>query len=543
MSMVSMRWSETWRVLAYTAAIALAFIVLGRIELALFSAFGVENSLALPGGGVPREDAALARQADEIARQSRAALERVPGQRLAAFRIGYDIGYSSSIIGSFAMSDPAVQAKVRPIGERHLAIARELAQALELGDVAELVARTPKDYAALTERFEADENGLAARIEMRLSPAHRQLYLLGAQLGNEAATVDSSSGAMLQPPVTLIRRHGTLAGVAPALWLPLALQPRGRDAGRGGGAAALGARCARCRPCRARRQRPARRNFHSCDRATMTTTPLPSRRALLGLGGAMTLLQFAGCATPQAVRADAAALVPTGRLRAAINLGNPVLARRNATSGAVAGVSIDLARALADEIAVPLDLLVVDGAARSVETVKGGQADVGFFAVDPLRSDGIRFSAPYLLIEGAYLVRNGSPLTRNDEVDRPGARIVVGRGSAYDLYLSRELKSAQLLRVPTSPVVVDEFLAQNADAAAGVKQQLEADAARVGGVRLLPGRFMVIEQAMGVPAGRGDAAVAGLAEFVEHAKASGFVAAALARHGIQGAVVAPAARR
>jgi len=227
MSMLSMRWGETWRVLAYTAAIAMAFVLLGRLEMALFSGFGVENRLALPGGGVAREDAALAREAEAIALQSRAALERVPGRRLAAFRIGYDLGYASSILGSFSMSAPAVQAKVRPIGERHLAIARELTAALGLGEVGVLAARTPKEYVALTERFEADENGLAARIEGRLSPAHRQLYLLGAQVGNEAATVESSGGAMLQPPVTLIRRHATLAGVAPDLWLPLALQPRG----------------------------------------------------------------------------------------------------------------------------------------------------------------------------------------------------------------------------------------------------------------------------------------------------------------------------
>jgi hypothetical protein len=227
MSLVSMRWSETWRVLAYTAAIALAFIVLARIEMALFSEIGVGNMLARPGGGVPSEDAALARQAEQIALQSRAALERVPGQRLYAFRIGYDLGYASSIVGSFAMSAPAVQAKVRPIGERHVALARELAQALDVGAVAELAVRTPKEYVALNDRFERDENGLAARIEERVSPAHRELYLLGAQLGNEAATVESSGGAMLQPPVTLIRRHATLAGIAPALWLPLALEPRG----------------------------------------------------------------------------------------------------------------------------------------------------------------------------------------------------------------------------------------------------------------------------------------------------------------------------
>ena len=270
----------------------------------------------------------------------------------------------------------------------------------------------------------------------------------------------------------------------------------------------------------------------------------PGRRALVAGGGAALLLGAAGCATPPAVPVvGAEVLAPTGRLRASINLGNPVLARRDPTTGAVAGVSVDLARALADEIAVPLELIVVEGAARSVDAVKSGQADVGFFAVDPGRSDGIRFSAPYVLIEGAYLVRNGSPLRSNDDVDRAGTRIVVGRGSAYDLYLTRALKSAELVRAPTSPVVVDEFLAQNADVAAGVKQQLEADAARLGGVRLLPGRFMVIEQAMGLPANRGDAGAAALAEFVEHAKASGFVAAALKRHRIDGALVAPPARR
>lgn len=272
-------------------------------------------------------------------------------------------------------------------------------------------------------------------------------------------------------------------------------------------------------------------------------SPSRSRRAVLAASGASLVLAAAGCATRPARSVDvSAALAPTGRLRASINLGNPVLARRTATA-AVAGVSVDLARALADELAVPLELVVVDGATRSVETVKSGQADVGFFAIDPVRADGIRFTAPYVLIEGAYLVRNGSALTDNGQVDRAGTRIVVARGSAYDLYLSRAVKSAELVRTTTSGAVVDEFLAQNAEVAAGVKQQLEADAARVGGVRLLPGRFMVIEQAMGVPAARGDAAAAALAEFVEHAKASGFVAAALARHAIQGALVAPAARR
>jgi polar amino acid transport system substrate-binding protein len=237
---------------------------------------------------------------------------------------------------------------------------------------------------------------------------------------------------------------------------------------------------------------------------------------------------------------NAGLLAPTGRLRASINLGNPILARRDTASGQALGVSVDLAQSLAKQLGVPLDLMVFDAAAKSVEAVTTGQADIGFFAVDPLRGEGIRFSAPYVLIEGAYLVRQASKISDNAQVDSPGTRIMVGKGSAYDLHLSREIKAATLLRAPTSPTVVDEFLAQNADVAAGVKQQMQADAARLPGLRLLPGRFMVIQQAMGIPATRGEAAQAALRAFVENAKASGFVAQALQRHGIQGALVAPA---
>ena len=278
----------------------------------------------------------------------------------------------------------------------------------------------------------------------------------------------------------------------------------------------------------------------------MTTSPSSFDRRLLlaGLGGAALL--GAGCATPGAApRAVPAAVVkalaPTGRLRASINLGNPILAAADPATGQPVGVSVDLARAFAQRLGVEVDLATFPSAGRSVEVVKAEQADIGFFAIDPLRGEGIRFTAPYVVIEGAYLVRANSPLRDNAEVDRAGRRIMVGRGSAYDLFLTREIKSAQLLRAPTSPAVVDRFLAENADVAAGVKQQLEADAARLGGLRLLPGRFMEIQQAMGTPTSRGAEAAAALAAFVEWAKASGFVAAALQRHRIQGAAVAPAA--
>jgi polar amino acid transport system substrate-binding protein len=235
-----------------------------------------------------------------------------------------------------------------------------------------------------------------------------------------------------------------------------------------------------------------------------------------------------------------AAFAPTGKLRASINLGNPILANADA-AGKPYGVSIDLATALAKTLGLELELVVFDAAGKSVEAVAAEKADIGFFAIDPVRGADIAFTAPYVLIEGCYLVKEDSPLQSNDEVDRPGTRVMVGKGSAYDLYLTRTLKHAEILRAPTSPAVVEDFLKEGADVAAGVKQQLEGDAQKRGGLRLLNERFMVIQQAMGVPKSRGAEAAAYLAAFVEDRKATGFVAASLERHGIQGASVAPPA--
>ncbi|QHI97633.1 transporter substrate-binding domain-containing protein [Xylophilus rhododendri] len=235
-----------------------------------------------------------------------------------------------------------------------------------------------------------------------------------------------------------------------------------------------------------------------------------------------------------------AAFAPQGHLRASINLGNPILAGRDG-AGQPAGVSIDLARNLAARLGLEIELVVFDTAGKSVAAVKAEDADVGFFAIDPLRGEGIDFTAAYVLIEGAYAVAEASPLKANEEVDRTGHRVVVGTGSAYDLYLSREIKAAELVRAESSQAVVDTFIANRYEVAAGVRQQLEADLLRHPGYRLLPGRFMVIQQAMGLPKSRGDAATRYLRAYVEEMKASGFVAQALARHGIQGASVAPAA--
>ncbi|GGX25601.1 ABC transporter substrate-binding protein [Pigmentiphaga litoralis] len=235
------------------------------------------------------------------------------------------------------------------------------------------------------------------------------------------------------------------------------------------------------------------------------------------------------------------AFAPTGRLRVSINVGNPILANLDPVSGEPFGVSVDLARELARQLGVEHDLMVFKSAGESVAAVSANTADVGFFAVDPLRGEAIAFTEPYVLIEGCYLVRDASPLTRNEEVDEAAHSVVVGKGSAYDLYLTRALKQARIVRAPTSPSVVDTFLSEGADVAAGVRQQLEGDAQRVGGLRVLPGRFMEIRQAMGVQKSRDAAAARHLAEFVEAMKASGFVADALKRHGIEGAAVAPLA--
>ena len=233
-----------------------------------------------------------------------------------------------------------------------------------------------------------------------------------------------------------------------------------------------------------------------------------------------------------------AALAPTAVLRASINTGNPILARLDEQGQAV-GVSVDLARALAEKLGVELQLVVVDAAGKSVDVVSQEQADIGFFAIDPRRATSISFTEPYVLIEGYYLVRDDSPVHTNADVDHAGNRVVVGKGSAYDLFLTRELQQAEIVRAPTSPTVVKTFLETQCEVAAGVKQQLEADAAHIPGLRLLDERFMVIRQAMGLPTSRGAEAAAYVAGFVDAMKESGFVAEALLRHGVTGVSVAP----
>ncbi|MCH4092417.1 ABC transporter substrate-binding protein [Acetobacter sp.] len=233
-------------------------------------------------------------------------------------------------------------------------------------------------------------------------------------------------------------------------------------------------------------------------------------------------------------------LAPQGAIRTAINLGNPVLAGRDAATGELAGVSVDLAREVGRRLEVEIEFIPFDAAGKVTQAVSSGELDMMFLAVDPVRAAEILFTAPYVVIEGTYLVREDATYQAVDELDHAGARIAVGQGAAYDLFLTRHLKQASLERAATSPDAIALFVAQQLDAAAGVRQPLAAYAADHPGYRVLPGRFTAIEQGMGVPRGR-EIARAWLQDFVEDVKKTGLVKMLLDRHGQSAASVAPPA--
>lgn len=230
-------------------------------------------------------------------------------------------------------------------------------------------------------------------------------------------------------------------------------------------------------------------------------------------------------------------LAPSGKLRAAINFGNSVLVQKDPATGEPRGVSPALARELARRLGVPVAYVAFDAAGKVFDALQAGVWDIAFLAIDPARAAGIDFTAPYVVIEGTYAVPSNSPLRIIADFDRDGVRIAVGRASAYELYLSRTLKHATLIRESSGADAFDLFLKDKLDAVAGVKQSLVAFAKARTDMRVIPGRFMQIEQAMGTPRGRA-AGVRYLREFVEEMKASGFVADALAKSGQTDAVVA-----
>ena len=235
-------------------------------------------------------------------------------------------------------------------------------------------------------------------------------------------------------------------------------------------------------------------------------------------------------------------LAPTGTLRAAINFNNPLLARRDADTGEIRGLAVDLSRELARRVGVPLKIIPCDAASKITASAKDNVWDIGYLGIDPLRANDIDFTAAYVELEGTYLVPAGSSLQRIEDVDRDGVRIAVTTNSAYDLFLSRELKHARIVRADNTPQSVELLLGQKLDAVAAVRTALVTAAKQLPGSRVLSGHFMTIPQAAGVPKGR-PAAARYVSEFIEEMKASGFVADALKKYGFgpDDAIVAPAA--
>jgi polar amino acid transport system substrate-binding protein len=238
-------------------------------------------------------------------------------------------------------------------------------------------------------------------------------------------------------------------------------------------------------------------------------------------------------------------LAPTGKLRAAINFGNGVLAQKG-PNGEPKGITPDLATALAKRLGVPVEFVPYEAAGKVFDGAMAGAWDIGFIAIEPVRAADIEFTAPYVLIEGTYMVRKESPLKEIGDVDKPGIKIAVGLKSAYDLYLTRTIKNATIVRAPVGGgrAMIEMFIKDKLDVAAGVRQPLEAYAKAHPDMRVMAGHFQEIAQAMGTPKKGGQGKTAGaryLAAFVEEMKASGFVADALKRSG-QVAVVAPPAK-
>ena len=264
--------------------------------------------------------------------------------------------------------------------------------------------------------------------------------------------------------------------------------------------------------------------------------PISRRHFVLA---AAVLALAGGTARAQTAAEAAASLAPGGRLRVAINLGNTVLAQRN-SQGELTGVSVILARALAERLKLPLDLIPFQAAGAVFDALEKDGWDLAFLAVEPERATKIDFSPPYVSIDGTYMVRSNSKFRTTADLDQAGVRITAARGSAYDLYLTRSLKHAEIVRSPTSPASMDQFVSDGLDAAAGVRQILEDRARGNPDLLVLKDSFTSINHAVGVPRGRATGA-AYVKSFLEEMKASGALRKALETSGQTGVVVVPTA--
>jgi polar amino acid transport system substrate-binding protein len=231
-------------------------------------------------------------------------------------------------------------------------------------------------------------------------------------------------------------------------------------------------------------------------------------------------------------------LAATGRLRAAINLGNAALASRDTETGTLGGVSPALARALADELGVGIEFATYEGAGKVFDAVDEDAWDLAFLAIDPKRAEKIGYTAPYVVIEGTYAVAHDAPDTACAALDRPGARLMVARNSAYDLYLTKHLRHAEIVRAPTPPDSFAMYRRGGYAAVAGVRQSLEAAYRDDPTIRILPDAITTIRQAIAVPLRKAEA-LEFLDAFIEARKADGFVRTALDTAGRTDVAVAP----
>jgi polar amino acid transport system substrate-binding protein len=230
-------------------------------------------------------------------------------------------------------------------------------------------------------------------------------------------------------------------------------------------------------------------------------------------------------------------LAPGGKLRIGLNYSNFLLVLGDDEKGEPRGIAADLGRELARRAGLALEFVKFDGAGKLFDAVKSAACDVGFLGAEPQRASEVEFSPAYLEIPVTFLVPAGSPIRTIAEVDREGVRVAVSERSAYDLFLSRTLKNAKLLRAQGIPASYDLFIAQKLEALGGLKPKLVEEAERTPGSRVLEGQVTGVQQAIGAPKGRPDAAKV-LREFAEDVKRSGLVARLIEKHGVRGVTVA-----
>lgn len=240
---------------------------------------------------------------------------------------------------------------------------------------------------------------------------------------------------------------------------------------------------------------------------------------------------------PQDVLAE---LAPTGVLRAGINLSNFLLVSDKSPTGEPVGVAPDMAREIAQRLGVPVAYVPYARPGELADAAGQGVWDIGLIAAEPARAEVIAFSPAYALIEATYLVPAGSPIRAIEDVDRPGMRIAIAARSAYDLWLTRHLRHAELVRSKSLDASFEQFVADKLDALAGLRPRLLQDAEMLPGARILDGQFTAVQQAVGT-AKANAAGARFLHDFVEDAKASGLVARLIERHHIRGLSVAPPA--